>query len=397
MESRCGSESVGWLIPVELVNVTRSLPLSVTSLCGPHVCRLRAVLESEKFEKRLPRNVDAILGTIVHDALRRCGTLGPDAVSQNIQEVLSGSHGVIRSIATYSGTIKLREVIHATRLSAKLSAARRFAAACATPAKRATKEGAQKSGTKLPRSRQYGIWREIKLVSEKQELIGQIDLLQAEPAVCTIIDFKSGRALSDSDELNEAYVDQVHYYLLLASANGYGPQFRLKIVAADGTFSVKHDEDRLEKLENRLRTVLAAAPRNCQCAAKTLASVSESCSFCSFRPWCGSYLEIAPSLWTQEKPAFPPPPDIWGTVIKVVRGHSGPGFDAVYLRDAASRLVCISGVPDRVSATIVHENTRVGFFSVQGTGGGSSHPQNFVLGVPENPRASSHEALVVQM
>jgi RecB family exonuclease len=380
---------------VELSTVTRSKLLNVTSLSGALCCYLRAVLESERTEERLPTHPEAILGSIVHEALRHSGNRGPGAVLQEIQETLSSARGVMTSSATASGNVSLREVIPATRMSAKLAAARRFAAEYSAP-----KAGARRQSPRRATANErfpQGSWREVVLASEARELTGQVDLLRVEPNVCTIIDFKTGAATSESDKLVEAYVNQLHFYFLLAKEHGYGPNFRLSIVAADGTFPVQLDDDRLSRLEERLQRVVGAAPLGVECAGRELAHVSESCSSCAFRPWCGAYRAEVPAMWKEERPKFMLPPDIWGTVVKVLPGHSGTALDAVYLRDAASRLVCITGVPERLTSTMMHTNSCVGFFAVQGKGEGSTHPQNFVLGVPGDLRASNHAALVTRM
>jgi hypothetical protein len=115
----------------------RSQPLMVTALSAEPVCALRAVLRSERASGRLPPHPEAILGTIVHNALRHCGNRGADAVLAEVRTALSGPQGIIDSAATVSGSISLRDVIPATRLSAKLAAARRFAAADLQDAERA--------------------------------------------------------------------------------------------------------------------------------------------------------------------------------------------------------------------------------------------------------------------
>jgi hypothetical protein len=227
------------------------------------------------------------------------------------------------------------------------------------------------------------------------ELVGQVDLLKAEAGTCTIIDFKTGSATTNTDEVVEAYANQLHCYLILAREYGYGPKFILSVVAANGTFAVDPDDRRVTILTERLREVVKAAPKGTLCVASSLATFSQACCSCSFRPRCKVYQSEAPLRWKDPTPDAQLPPDTWGTVVKVLHDHDGPGFDAVYLKDAASRLVCIRGVPARLTETVAREDSQVAFFSVRGNGAGPVHPQNFSLAVPGDPRAGSHSALIV--
>src|SRR5262249_21284987 len=145
-----------------------------------------------------------------------------------IQESLSSPRGVMPSSATTSGTISIREVISASRLSARLAAARRFAAEGSAP-KNAPIGGHPSHGSLNVGRLAYGTWREIRLESERRQLVGQVDLIRVEPNVTTIIDFKTGSAMLDSGKLVEAYVNQLHYYFLMAREKAYGPNVRLSV------------------------------------------------------------------------------------------------------------------------------------------------------------------------
>jgi hypothetical protein len=379
---------------VDIKSVTRSAHLGVTAMSHEPFCGLRAVWASEEFPHSLPRHPEAVLGSIIHAALRTLSHEGADAVLSLVREALSGAKGTIATAATQSGVVSLREAIPATRLSAKLAAARRFATVGSEQdVRRTEKLDHAKRGGDRPRS-QYGTWREASFASEHLQLKGQMDLFRATPGRYTIIDFKSGRVASETGKLLEAYMNQIHYYAMLVEEAGYGPDCELTIIGADGSFSVPRDGGRIEVLGARLSDLLASTPRGAITGSDRIARVSEACTSCSYRPWCGSYTTMAPDLWRAAQVPFRLPMDTWGIVQRVFTDHEAPGFKMVHIVDAASRLVSITGIPTRLASEVVREGKRVGFFALKPRSTGPGHPQNFSLAVPGDLRASNHTGYV---
>jgi hypothetical protein len=376
----------------------RTRPLSVTALSSSPQCDMRVLLESERCSPTLPMPPEAILGSIIHDALDQCGEQGSEQVLARVKAALVGESGSFCSHANVSGSATLREVISATRLSAKLATARKIANAIpqsSRKGKRAPRSpsAASNSASHHPLSR--GHWREVGLTSPELELTGRIDSMDVGPGECRIADFKTGRALDHDGKVRANYVDQLHLYMILARRMGYGPRYNLVVIAPDGNFDCPVDEQRLHGLENRVESLVRSVPKNKPTLIDSLAHVCQSCATCRYRPSCKSYLAEAPKLWPNQARAFPMPSDIWGDIVKIEPDAGDSGFMTVHLRDAATRLCCVSGVPDRFKGKPICVGSKVGFFDLQGLGTESPHPQNFCLGVPGNPRASRHTARIV--
>ena len=233
------------------------------------------------------------------------------------------------------------------------------------------------------------------MTAPELELTGRIDSMDVGPSECRIVDFKTGSALDEDGKVRANYVDQLHLYMILARRIGYGPRFRLVIIARDGTFDCPVDEQKLRDLGDRIESLVRSVPVDKPTEVNSLARVCEACATCRFRPSCKSYLTEAPKLWPSRVRAFQLPSDIWGEIVKIEQDPGEPGFMTVHLRDAATRLCCVSGIPDRFRDMPICIGANVGFFDLQGLGAEFQHPQNFCLGVPGNPRASRHTARIV--
>ena len=376
----------------------RTRPLSVTALSSSPKCDMRALLESERYSPTLPMPPEAILGSIIHDALEQCGEQGSEHVLARVKAVLAGESGKFGSHANASGWATLREVISATRLSAKLATARKIADAIPHLSRKRQRAHvsppvASDSASQHPLS--SGNWREVGLTVPELELTGRIDSIDVGPGECRIVDFKTGRALDHDGNVRAHYVDQLHMYMILARRMGYGPRFHLVVIAPDGKFDCPVDDQRLHDLGNRVESLVRSVPKDKPIEINLLARVCESCATCRFRPFCKPYLAEAPKLWSEPGRAFKLPWDIWGDIVKIEQDPDESGFMTVHLRDAATRLCCVSGVPDRFRGNPICVGSNVGFFDLQGLGTVSQHPQNYCLGVPGNPRASRHTARIV--
>jgi hypothetical protein len=358
---------------------------------------LRVVLESERTIPRLPSHPEATLGSIVHAALRDFGEQGAEAVLAEIRKALSDDRGKVKTLAFASGAATLREILPVSRISAKLAAARQFADAIPQATRRHSGETANGHKGHAPAHLPPGSWREIGIRSDELQLTGQIDLLNVTTRRCDIIDFKTGSAKSDDGVFVDSYVDQLHCYLMLTRSRGYGPSFRLRLIAGDGSFPVPVDEARVEKLQDLLQAIRAAAPMGAEVEAGSLARVCEACTSCAFRAWCPKYLAEIPVLWRMPVPPFVLPSDVWGVVEKVALGSGSGAFYSVYLRDEAGRLDCVSGVPPRLVESQIQVGSRLGFFAVIGRGPSSGQPQNFLLAAPDDPRHGSHTAMIVSL
>jgi hypothetical protein len=379
-------------------SVVRTKPISVTALAGASECPLRTILESESRWSRLPDPPEALLGSLVHRAIEVCGESGPEAVVDHLLGVLEGPEGVFRNDASASGESVLAEILGASRVSAKLAAARRITETIAMAPRRAVRSG-RGSGMTQTRfhPRPIGDWREVGMSSDELQLQGRLDFLRVTDARCTLVDFKTGKALDDDGSVSSRYADQLHLYLLLARANGYGPQIRMEIAASDGRIPVPESDIRTSRLCDELKMLTSAAPLGVETDARNLARFCASCATCRFRPWCAAYLESAPSMWNEERPRVGIPFDIWGNVESVRAGSPEQLFLSVLLRDAANRLVSVTGVPARFFEGPVISGVRMGFFAVRARSTGRGHPQNFVLADPADRGASAHAALVLRM
>lgn len=358
---------------------------------------LRVVLESERTTPRLPSHPEATLGSIIHAALRDFGEQGAEPVLAEIRKALSDDRGKVKTLAFASGAATLREILSVSRISAKLAAARRFAKAIPQATRRHTGEGAKAQREHDAATLPPGSWREIGITCDELQLTGQIDLLHVTTRTCDIIDFKTGSAKSDDGAFVDSYVDQLHCYLMLARSRGYGPRFRLRLIAGDGSFSVSLDEARVKKLHDLLRAITAAAPMLTEVVAGSLARVCEACTTCAFRAWCPKYLAEIPLLWRMPVPPFVLPSDVWGVVERVALGAGSGSLYSVYVRDEAGRLACVSGVPQRLVESQIQVGSRLGFFAVIGRGPSSGHPQNFMLAAADDPRNGSHTAMIVDL
>jgi hypothetical protein len=383
---------------VRIESAVRTKLISVTALAGASECPLRTILESELTCPRLPDPPEARLGSLVHRAIELCGGSGPEAVFEHLLGALAGSEGVFRSDASASGESVLSEILGASRVSAKLAAARRITEAIAMTPRRAVSSGRGPSTVPYRfHPRPVGDWNEVAMSSDELQLQGRLDLLRVTNARCTIVDFKTGRALDDDATVNDRYANQLHLYALLARVNGYGSNIRMEILASDGRFSVPESDARTSRLSTELKMLTGAAPLGRETDARVLARFCASCATCRFRPWCGTYLESAPPMWKEEGPSIGVPFDIWGYIESVRTGSPGQDFCSVILRDAAHRLVSVTGVPTRLLEGYPNSGARIGFFAVRARSTGRGHPQNFALADPADPRASAHSALVLRM
>ena len=102
-------------------------------------------------------------------------------------------------------------------------------------------------------------------------------------------------------------------------------------------------------------------------------------------------------MWNEERPRVGVPFDIWGNIESVRVGPPEQTFLSVLLRDAANRLVSVTGVPARFFEDPMTSGVRMGFFAVRARSTGRGHPQNFVLADPADRNASAHAALVLRM
>jgi hypothetical protein len=376
----------------------RTRPISVTALSASPRCEMRVVLESERSTPSLPKQPEAILGTIIHDALDKFGERGPDFILEQVRAAMAGERGIVPSDAHATGEYRLREAIPATRVSSRLAAARRIAQGiCSSTGIRSDRHAHSGGQSQLVHPLSHGQWREVGITAPTLNLSGRADLLTPSAHDCCISEFKTGPAIDSTGKVRESYIDQMHLYLMLARQVGYGPRFRLEILAADGSFPIRIDETRVQKLEARLERITRSVPLNKSIDVTPFAQVGESCATCNYRAWCEPYLREMPRLWTERAAPFEIPRDIWGTVEGVHSALGVDGYCNVYLHDAAKRLSCIAGVPDRFLETTVRVGSNVGFFGVRSQSTGFGHPQNFVLGVPGNPRLGSHSAMVVAL
>ncbi len=380
--------------PIE--SVARTKFIGVTALTGASTCGLRTILDSEPPRRRLPDPPEALLGSLVHRAIEECGDLGADAVSERLLEALEGSAGVYPSDASASGQFDLVEILGASRISAKLAAARRITESTAIKPRRAKSVGHAAGSNARRHPLPTGDWNEEYMSSEELQLGGRLDLLRVSIGQCSLIDFKSGRALDADDSLKEIYVDQLHLYALLARACGYTSPIRMEIVASDGRYRVAESDARASRLRSELKALVDAAPTGKERSARELARFSAGCATCRNRPWCGTYLESAPASWLAERPPIEMPFDTWGHVESIRSASSEQAFSSVVLRDAANRLVSVTGVPTRISKSL-SSGMRAGFFGLKPKTTGRGHPQNFALADPGNMNASAYSALVLSM
>jgi hypothetical protein len=380
--------------PIE--SVTRTKFIGVTALSGAAACGLRTILDSEPPRRRLPDPPEALLGSLVHRAIEERGHLGADAVSEQLLKALEGSAGVYPSDASASGQFDLIEILGASRISAKLAAARRITETIAIKPRRAKSVGRTAGTGEKRHPLPTGDWNEESMSSEELQLGGRLDLLRVTVGQCSLIDFKSGRALEADDSLKETYADQLHLYALLARACGYTSPLRMEIVASDGRFRVAESDARTSRLRSDLKALVNAAPIGAERNARELARFSAGCATCRIRPWCGTYLESAPTSWLVKRPSLEVPYDTWGHVEIVRLAPSEEAFSSVVLRDAANRLVSVTGVPTRISKSL-SSGMRTGFFGLRPKTTGRGHPQNFVLADPGNTSASALSALVLEM
>jgi hypothetical protein len=376
-------------------SVTRTKFIGVTAFTGAAACGLRAILDSEPPRRRLPDPPEALLGSLVHRAIEQCGHNGADAVSEQLLESLQGPAGVYRSDASPSGQFDLAKILGASRISAKLAAARRIAETMSIRPRRAKSTGRTASMGERRHPLPAGDWSEESLSSEELQLSGRLDLLRVSVGQSALIDFKSGRALTADGSLKEIYADQLQLYVLLARACGYTSPVRMEIVASDGRFQVPESDARTSRLRSDLKALVDAAPIGTERNACELARFSAGCATCRSRPWCGTYLESAPASWLAERPPIEVPFDTWGHVENI-RSNTADFFSSVVLRDAAHRLVSVTGVPTRISNSL-SSGMRAGFFGLRPKTTGRGHPQNFALADPGNADASAYSALVLSM
>ena len=380
-------------------NLRRVHSLAATALSGSPKCALRAVLESERSIPRLPAHPEAILGSVIHEALDKCGNDGPAAVTEYVRRALDDVSLKFESSADLQGKCSLRSVIPAIRVSAKLAAARKIASAMPRSARtRVSARNGSKDVDWQSKPLPEGNWSEVSLTSSELQLTGRVDVICISARGCTIVEFKTGNAATENGVLFENYVDQLHYYQILARKIGYRAPVCMQIIAGDGTFNVEIDEERIVRLEDLVRTITEVAPLQTERDASSLANFGESCSTCSYRPWCDTYVAKAPLHWKETKVGLRLPPDTWG-VVKNICSSPINGYCTVYLLDAANRMVCVTGVPDRYREDVLQIGQSAGFFSVRGRGRGTGlgHAQNFSLAVPDNPQSGSHAAAVVKL
>lgn len=366
--------------PSLIETVTRSGPISVTSLPFLNSCLLRLVFESETaYDPVLPPTPSAILGRLLHNAISEEKTGRPGAIKGVIRKILDREI-LIDSRASESGEVALRDAVGVSYLLRRM------------PRDNRDREIIPPNVEQRERIGEPPLKRSVErtLTSTTLELRGRLDLLEVRGDWARVTDYKTGSIWKDTGEPKEEYLLQLVAYGLLVQDNGLASNIELRLIGADGEWSNRLDATAIHPVIRGLKHLKTQIQIGHVVRSDDIAQVGSACQYCDYRPSCPSYAAQAPSLWdTNEEVGYRLPNDTWGRIEGL---ETAPDGFRVYLADASDRYVCVFGVPKRfVKNSLPGDN--IAFFSLKALTH-ENPPRNFRL-ASDRSHNSAHAALVI--
>lgn len=372
-----------------LTTVRRTGPISASVLGLGTSCLLRLVLDGDRSRSPpLPPSPTAILGRMIHEALSDSDRSTYDALRELRGKLLAGEYRVA-SVATETGEVPLRDAVGVSRMMDRIPRA-------AEPPKAAGHEGEPSEGSEkiMPHGQEVARLTEHALVSRDGELRGRLDLLECwHDGSARVTDFKTGGIWSAPGVPQTSYRLQVAAYGCLVLEGRLASDVRVRLIGTDGAWEQRLTRQDREEVENLVGRIVRQAPRDTDLDAQSLATFGSACRWCRYRPVCGTYLDAAPKAWCGDELDHRLPYDTWGTIVRIT--EETDDLVRLHLEDAAGRLVCIFGVPERLFPDPAPGDS-VAFFTLRplSWSSGLEHPRNFRI-VWDRPEQTAHDALVI--
>jgi hypothetical protein len=316
---------------------------SPSQLALGELCLLRTVLGSARNLPTLTAHPAAALGGVLHTllelamrgAIPRQGTAGSDA-DRELNRLLDAEEA--RLAATWPGDPpRLREIfpplIWRRKRRMVLDLAEKYLAGSVP----AGAGGGIRNVKDLPPN---GSWSEVYLDAPSLRLRGRADLIQRTARDVVIRDLKTGRVLTDDNEVLPHIERQMRLYGAMAHVVWPSAQVSLFVdhgVEREVAFTREHESGVLAWLQG----VLDRLPPDRDVEAEPLATLGEACEGCLHRHICPAYRRYAPSFWSGTAPVRMPL-DVWGNIVAVTV-HSD-GLADLTIRDAADRTVKVFGL-----------------------------------------------------
>ena len=372
------------LLPEPVARCRVPVTFSPSQLAFGERCLLRTVLGSARGLPTLTAHPAAALGRVFHKllelavrrAIPRQGTAGCDA-ERELHRLLDEEDA--RLAATWpSDPPRLRDIfpplIWRRKRRVVLDLAEKYLAGAVPAAPVGAGGGMIRNAQNLPPE---GSWSEVYLEAPSLRLRGRADLIERTQGDVVIRDLKTGRVLTDDNEVLPHIERQMQLYGAMAYV--VWPSARVSLVVDHGVerevaFAREHEEGVLAWLQS----ILDRLPPDRNIEAEALATPGEACEGCQHRHVCPAYRRHAPGFWGDAAPVRMPL-DIWGNVIAVtVRSD---GLADLTIRDAAGRTVKVFGLTAFRMAEIRPADA-VWFFGLRTRdklGGPKSwrHPHNF--------------------
>lgn len=304
----------------------------------------------------LPSGPEALLGSVLHELLRRA-TAGPmpdricpeQAVRQVFEELLEQVHRELeaqgrRHLVPLRGALPYRMWVRRRQAC--------FAEAEDILARRRPPTIPRKAGldTRGVDSKPValeelsdGRYVELRLEAPTLHLAGRLDVLERRGETFDVIDVKTGRVHDESGEVRESIAWQMRGYGLMVALTG--PEeatIRLSVQGMAEETQWDFGATERERAHEHVAELSARlAGPGTPLEASTLANPGPSCLYCDKRHTCPAYVERAPGWW-RDPPDSRIPADFWGEVRTVVERGELVELELEHDSGQAQRVVALS-------------------------------------------------------
>ena len=382
-------------LPAALERVSPPRYLSPSRFAALLRCPL-SVVHGLQGAELLPPHPTAVLGTLVHAVMQAVRGREPvheenpqDTVDETFEHLLREIESNLSSNPSTSRLVPLDRAVGRTRWLQRKARLRAWAASLLTSRRRRTGShgGQTRHRTKprrdhdVPSASKVPIGSEQPMKVPELRLSGRPDILDRDPdGTVHVTDLKTG-PVSDEDGLPLGdYALQVRLYGLMVERIAPNSRVRLWLEGSDRV-EVPWDQAIRNETEESLRAILDRLPHDRSLAADSLAREGPQCKWCRVRHRCPRYRRVAPVWWTEVSTSEPIAPfDTWGTLLGV-EARNERSYEAT-VRDAAGRLVRISGLEASLGIGNLHDGDGVWFFELESSErlphhGAYVHPRNF--------------------
>lgn len=314
-----------WPEPLQYVSVPYRF--SASSLGSPFRCPIRSFARASELHVAIGPGIPSLIGTAIHTMVER----GIQTHSKTLRERIESLESVIKEHLERLPPAQRRGVLPLVGKYRDM-AARSLAAASFWsidsmndgsvvrrdfPNGSNTRKAVKRQSSQWPRQRESSRLIEEPLLSKRWRLEGCADLIRVEAGRVEIVDFKSGRIVSEEGDILDTIVLQMHAYLLMAAERWPGHEISLRVlgqVAVD----VPITAESLRRVEELLVELEARYPSGRKLSSEKTAKTGPACRYCRLRPICLSYLKSSAGEWGRRMPRREriSTNDVWGRFLE---------------------------------------------------------------------------------